>query len=108
MFKKYCFKNISFNKSELRDLVGQHYIKYGISKASCLLDSLKDLGFYFATQASISLAIEDLKVPPIKKSLNNKTNIDINLTNLKYLRGKITDVERFQKVIDTWKYFTSR
>ena len=43
MLKKYCFKNISFNKRELKDLVGQYYIKYGISKASCLLDSLKDL-----------------------------------------------------------------
>jgi DNA-directed RNA polymerase subunit beta' len=102
MFKKYCFKNISFNKRELKDLVGQYYIKYGISKASCLLDSLKDLGFYFATHASISLAVEDLKVPPIKKSLINTTNVNINLTNLKYLRGNITNVERFQKVIDTW------
>ena len=100
--KKYCFKNISFNKRELKDLVGQYYIKYGIAKASCLLDSLKDLGFYFATQASISLAVEDLKVPPIKKSLINNTNKNINITNLKYLRGKITNVERFQKVIDTW------
>ena len=102
MLKKYCFKNISFNKKELKDLVGQYYIKYGISKASCLLDSLKDLGFYFATQASISLAIEDLKVPPIKKSLLATTNTNIHITNLQYLRGKITNVERFQKVIDTW------
>ena len=102
MLKKYCFKNISFNKRELKDLVGQYYIKYGISKASCLLDSLKDLGFYFATQASISLAIEDLKVPPVKKSLIDTTNKNINLINLKYLQGKITNVERFQKVIDTW------
>ena len=43
MLKKYCFKNISFNKRELKDLVGQYYIKYGISKASCLLDSLKKI-----------------------------------------------------------------
>ena len=102
MSKNYCFKNISFNKRELKDLVGQYYIKYGISKASCLLDNLKDLGFYFATQASISLAIEDLKVPPVKNSLIKTTNININLINLKYIRGKITNVERFQKVIDTW------
>ena len=102
MFKKYCFKNISFNKGELKDLVGQYYIKYGMSKASCLLDSLKDLGFYFATQASISLTIEDLKVPPIKEVLINDTKTSINLANLTYLRGKITNVERFQKVIDTW------
>ena len=85
MFKKYCFKNISFNKRELKDLVGQYYIKYGVAKASCLLDSLKDLGFYFATQASISLAVEDLKVPPIKKLLINATNTNINITNLQYL-----------------------
>jgi DNA-directed RNA polymerase subunit beta' len=86
MLKKYCFKNISFNKRELKDLVGQYYIKYGVSKASCLLDSLKDLGFYFATQASVSLAIEDLKVPPVLISFISQFNLNINLINLKQLK----------------------
>jgi DNA-directed RNA polymerase subunit beta' len=102
MVKKYCFKNIAFNKRELKEVISHYYIKYGISKTNCLLDSLKDLGFYFATKASISLAIEDLKVPPNKKYLVQITHNEITITQLKKLKGSITDIERFQKVIDMW------
>jgi DNA-directed RNA polymerase subunit beta' len=102
MVKKYCFKNISFNKRELKNLVSHYYFNYGISKTNCLLDSLKDLGFYFATKASISLAIEDLKVPPIKKSLIVITNNEITVRYLKKLKGHISEIERSQKIIDLW------
>lgn len=102
MTKTYCFQNISFNKRHLTELTGQYYIKYGIACASCLLDSLKDLGFYFATKASISMAIEDLKVTPFKKIRIKKTNRQITITNLKNVKGVINEVERFQKVIDMW------
>jgi DNA-directed RNA polymerase subunit beta' len=102
MVKKYCFKNVSFSKRELKNLVSHYYFNYGISKTNCLLDSLKDLGFYFATKASISLAIEDLKVPPIKKLLIIKTNNEITVKYLKKLKGHISEIERLQKVIDLW------
>ena len=102
MTKTYCFQNISFNKRHLTELTGQYYIKYGIACASCLLDSLKDLGFYFATKASISMAIEDLKVTPFKKIRIKKTNRQITITNLRNVKGIINEVERFQKVIDMW------
>ena len=102
MVKKYCFKNISFNKQELKNLVSHYYFNYGISKTNCLLDSLKDLGFYFSTKASISLAIEDLKVPPIKKLLIVKTNNEITVRYLKKLKGYISEIERLQKIIDLW------
>lgn len=102
MTKTYCFQNISFNKRSLTELTSQYYIQYGIAGATCLLDSLKDLGFYFATKASISMAIEDLKVPPFKKVRIEKTNRQITITNLKNVKGVINEVERFQKVIDMW------
>ena len=94
MKKKYCFKNISFNKQELQYLIRNYYFNYGISKTNCLLDSLKDLGFYFATKASISLSIEDLKIPPTKSSLIGTIGNEINITYLKKVKGHISEIER--------------
>nr|AIA21279.1 RNA polymerase beta' subunit [Pyropia kanakaensis] len=67
-----------------------------------MADKLKDLGFHYATQAGISLSLEDLRIPPSKQSLLLDTIEEIQATENKYRRGEITAVERFQKVIDTW------
>ena len=84
MKKNLNFKNHLFNKKELKQLIYDVFTNYGIARASYLVDDLKELGFHYATQAGISISVEDLKVPPIKKSLINTTNTNINLTNLKY------------------------
>ena len=67
-----------------------------------MADRLKELGFHYATKAGISLSVEDLRVPPSKRNLLNKTNEAIQLTEQEYERGEITAIERFQRVIDTW------
>ena len=41
-------------------------------------------------------------MPPSKRSLLDAAEEEIRITEQKYTRGEITEVERFQKVIDTW------
>ncbi|MCZ0904424.1 DNA-directed RNA polymerase subunit beta', partial [Microcoleus sp. HI-ES] len=67
-----------------------------------MADKLKDLGFRFATRAGVSISVDDLQVPPSKRSLLDAAEEEIRITEQKYTRGEITEVERFQKVIDTW------
>jgi DNA-directed RNA polymerase subunit beta' len=67
-----------------------------------MADKLKELGFRFATRAGVSISIDDLKIPPIKREMLEAAENTINETEAKYTRGEITEVERFQKVIDTW------
>nr|QUE27932.1 RNA polymerase beta'' subunit [Tsunamia transpacifica] len=100
---RHCpYYNIVVNKKELRNLIAQAFRHYGIASATNLADNLKDLGFQYATQAGFSLSLEDLKIPPKKRSLIEQTYKNIKLAENKYLRGEVTAVERFQKVIDTW------
>ena len=96
------FTNKTIDKKELKKLMAWAFSNYGTGRASYLADKLKDLGFNYATKAGLSLSVEDLRVPPTKRQLLEKTNEEINLTQQKYERGEITTVERFQKVIDTW------
>nr|YP_009511049.1 RNA polymerase b''-subunit [Hydropuntia rangiferina]AXI96722.1 RNA polymerase b''-subunit [Hydropuntia rangiferina]UAD87405.1 RNA polymerase b-subunit [Hydropuntia rangiferina] len=96
------FLNKVVDKSQLRQLIIWAFRNYGIAHASNMADTLKDLGFLYATKAGISLSLEDLRIPPSKNNLLTITMKLISDTDSKYKRGEITAVERFQKVIDTW------
>nr|QCI07853.1 RNA polymerase b'-subunit [Pleonosporium borreri] len=96
--------NKIIDKSELKHLITWAFRNYGIARASHMVDKLKDLGFYYATKAGISLSLEDLRIPPSKHYLLSNTLNSIAEADNRYKRGEITAVERFQKVIDTWNY----
>nr|QHO64175.1 RNA polymerase b''-subunit [Lympha mucosa] len=98
------FSNEVIDKSQLKKLIVWAFRNYGIARAANMADKLKDLGFYYATKAGISLSLEDLKIPPAKKELLETTMKTIAETDRQYQRGEITAVERFQKVIDTWNH----
>nr|YP_009297937.1 RNA polymerase beta'' subunit [Plocamium cartilagineum]AOM67875.1 RNA polymerase beta'' subunit [Plocamium cartilagineum] len=101
-FSEPHFSNKVIDKSQLKKLIVYAFRNYGIARAANMADKLKDLGFYYATKAGISLSLEDLRIPPTKKSLLINTLDSITCTDNRYKRGEITAVERFQKVIDTW------
>jgi len=100
--KDYIYQNTLINKKQLKELLAWSFSKYDAMQASLLADELKYLGFKYATQAGISISIEDLKVPATKNEMLEKANQDILNAEKICLKGKITDVERFQKIIDTW------
>jgi len=100
--KNYSYENNLISKKELRNILGWSFTKYDSMQACNLADSLKYLGFKYASKAGISISIEDLRVPFIKTLMLKKANQDIIDAEKIYLKGKLTDVERFQKIIDTW------
>jgi len=102
MSKEPIFYNRIVDKGQLRKLVFWAFTNFGSTKASQLADKLKDLGFKFATRAGISISVNDLQVPPIKRQMLEEAEDKIRDTEDRFSRGEITEVERFQKVIDTW------
>ena len=100
--KDYTYQNTLVSKKQLKQLLSWSFTKYGSIKACFLADELKYLGFKYATQAGISISIEDLRVPSVKSSMLQNATKEILNTEKICFKGKITDVERFQKIIDTW------
>ena len=96
------FNNEIINKGQLKKLMSEAFHNYGTVKSSIIADKVKNLTFHYATKSGISLSIEDLRVPETKRSLIGLTNNDVETTEQNYGIGNITNVERFQKVIDTW------
>lgn len=100
--KDYIYQNTLINKKQLRQLLAWSFTKYDTMQACSLADELKYLGFKYASQAGISISIEDLRVPFIKNSMLQKAHQEILNAEKICVKGKITDLERFQKIIDTW------
>jgi DNA-directed RNA polymerase subunit beta' len=102
------FINRTVNKNELKKLIAWTFTHYGTTSAANIADHLKSLGFRYATQAGVSISVDDLQVPPEKKELLAEAEREIDVTEERYTRGEITEVERFQKVIDTWNITNER
>ncbi len=96
------FCNQVVNKGRLKRLIGWSFTHYGTARTAEMADNLKDLGFRYATKAGVSISVDDLQVPPSKRNLLETAEEEIRVTEDRYTRGEITEVERFQKVIDTW------
>ena len=96
------FRNRVIDKKGLRNLIDWAYKEFGTSVTTAIADELKDLGFHYATQAAVSISVDDLRIPEEKKELLNEAEEEITRTEERYRLGKITEVERHTKVIDTW------
>nr|YP_010134243.1 RNA polymerase beta'' subunit [Navicula veneta]QWM93733.1 RNA polymerase beta'' subunit [Navicula veneta] len=100
--KNYTYQNNLIGKKQLRQLLAWSFTNYDSMQACFLADELKYLGFKYATQAGISISIEDLKIPFVKNLMLEKANKEIINAEKIHSKGKITDIERLQKIIDTW------
>ncbi len=96
------FRNRVVDKKTLKQLVAWAYKHHGTAVTSAMADNLKDLGFKYATQAAVSISVDDLKVPEAKQDLLGQAEQQITETEECYRLGEITEVERHTKVIDTW------
>ncbi|MFH1757102.1 MAG: DNA-directed RNA polymerase subunit beta' [Pseudomonadota bacterium] len=102
----FSFINKVLNKKELAILVDQCYRFAGNKKTVILADQLKDLGFRYATQAGISICIDDMVIPPRKAELLQIAKEEVLEIENQYKEGLITDGERYNKVVDIWAQVT--
>lgn len=102
------FINKQMDKGSLKKLLGQMYLEYGGAKAAALANALKNLGYKYATISGTTISIADLSVPSVKKELLESAEKEIEKSTNRYLKGEITEVERYTKVIDTWSETTAK
>jgi DNA-directed RNA polymerase subunit beta' len=96
------FRNRVIDKKALRNLVAWAYKHHGTAATAAMADELKNLGFHYATQAAVSISVDDLRIPGDKAALLEEAEHQITETEERYRLGEITEVERHTKVIDTW------
>ena len=102
------FINKQMDKGALKNLLAQIYLEFGGAKTATLANTLKNLGYHYATKSGVTISISDLSVPPIKQQLLKEADEEIEKSTKRYLKGEITEVERYTKVIDTWSESTAK
>ena len=102
------FINKQMDKGALKNLLAQIYLEFGGAKTATLANTLKNLGYHYATKSGVTISISDLSVPPIKAQLLKDADEEIEKSTKRYLKGEITEVERYTKVIDTWSETTAK
>jgi len=96
------FWNYALDKGKLKNFVSWFLKAYGEKKTLELLEQLKVLGFGYATEAGISLGIEDLKIPPQKSKMLAKAKSLVDQSRFLSKRGSLTDLERTQSFMQIW------
>ncbi|EKD41231.1 MAG: hypothetical protein ACD_73C00797G0001 [uncultured bacterium] len=98
--------NKVMDKKGIAELVDQCYRVAGNKETVLLADRLKNTGFAFATQAGISICMDDMKVATHKQMYLDKAYKEISEVETQYTEGLITDGERYNKVVDIWAQTT--
>ena len=100
------FINGLLKKKGLQQLVQSCYLRFGLEKTVEMLDSLKNVGFAYATRSGLSIGIDDLIIPKEKANLVETARTEVIKVESQYLEGAITNGERYNKVIAIWSEAT--
>ncbi len=103
------FINKTIDKSGLKQIIADCYNMLGDNQRIALvLDGLKKLGFKYATRSGISIAMSDIEVPAKKPKILEEANERTAIIESQYLRGLITEDERYNSIIEVWMEITDR
>jgi DNA-directed RNA polymerase subunit beta' len=94
--------NKSFDKMEVKRFTDWFLRNYGSIRTVELLDKLKSLGFIHATKAGISIGLDDLKIPPAKKSIIINAEKLVKRGNLSILDGRLDSGRLMKKMQKLW------
>jgi DNA-directed RNA polymerase subunit beta' len=97
-FNKIC------GKKQLSDIIFRTYQKAGHVATVEMLDRLKELGFYWAMKAGVSIGISDMIIPQEKRVELDNAQKQIAQVERQYRSGIITEGERYNKIIDIWTH----
>ena len=102
------FYNIPLRSSELSMVISDCYQVLGRRATIQLLDDMNQLGFRESTRSGLSFATDDLVTPDTKTKIIGEAEKTVLKYKKLYDRGIITDVERYNQVLDAWTHARER
>ncbi|TSE29676.1 DNA-directed RNA polymerase subunit beta' [Tepidimonas taiwanensis] len=89
-------------KKEISKLINASFRKCGLKETVVFADKLLQNGFRLATQAGISICIDDMLVPAEKPAIIERAEAEVKEIAQQYASGLVTAGERYNKVVDIW------
>jgi DNA-directed RNA polymerase subunit beta' len=96
------FVQKTLGKKGLQDLVAKCYQRIGSEQTTDIVDSIKNLGFHYATISGTTIAVSDLTVPDERTDILGEAEGVVERAERDFRRGLLTEEERYQITIDEW------
>jgi DNA-directed RNA polymerase subunit beta' len=96
------FRNKVIDKSALKQIVSDSCRLLENQETADVLDSIKRLGFKYATKSGITIAMNDIEIPESKAKLLEEAEERISIIGNQYHKGLITEDERYSSVVSVW------
>ena len=96
------FVNELLDKKGVNDVVELCYKHLGQAITAEVVDNIKDVGFKFATQSGITIAVSDIQVPDSKDEILERATTEVGEAERQYRRGLITEEELYEKTVELW------
>ena len=97
---------VLMSKKEIGKLVDACFHLFGNTKTAELLDNIKAIGYHYARQAGMSIAISDIQIPEEKWDILGAADKQVQNVSKMYQRGLITEDERYRKTCAIWEKAT--
>jgi DNA-directed RNA polymerase subunit beta' len=102
------FVNETLQNRELSALVARIADRYDQTITAEVLNSMKNLGFHWASRAGVTVSIQDVLKPPHKQQILDEFEGRAEKVESQFRKGIITDDERRQELIEIWTEATER
>ena len=93
-------------KKTLSKIVDKCITKHGLSKAAEVLDYIKATGYKYSTIGAFTVSVSDVEVPDEKTQILSEADQQVEYVRKQYVRGLITEHERYEAVIGIWSKAT--
>jgi DNA-directed RNA polymerase subunit beta' len=98
------YYNDTLKSAGLQAVISDCFEYVGRRETIDFLDRLMRLGFEESTKSGLSFATDDLVTPKSKLSIIEDGEKEVEKVRQRYEDGIIAEVERYNKVIDTWTH----
>jgi len=98
------FYNLPLRSGELSMVISDCYQVLGRRATIQLLDDMNKIGFRESTRSGLSFATDDLVTPASKSKIIAEAEKQVLKSKRNYDRGVITDLERYNQVLDAWTH----
>lgn len=79
------------------------FVRFGGDITAEVIDRVKDLGFQYSTMSGVSVSLDDYLIPDAKNEIIADGEKQAASISNQYAQGLITEAERYQRTVDTWK-----
>ena len=93
-------------KKQLGQIIDNCIRVHTLAICAEMLDNIKAMGYKYSTRASFSISVYDMTIPKEKKGMLESAQKDVDVLTKHYLRGELSNEERYNGVIKIWNKTT--